>query len=49
MDMANHQTLCPNMLHLGACHFDEQQQCLFWQAGRDYKAGEEVGHSRMCM
>jgi hypothetical protein len=49
VDMANHQTLCPNKLRLDACPHDKEQQCLIWEAGRDYTAGEEVGSMRLCV
>jgi hypothetical protein len=42
LDLANHDTACPNYRQVRPCPDDKDMQCMYWLAGKDYKKGEAV-------
>lgn len=42
LDMANHNNSCPHYNTFNACQSDPDRECVYFTAGADIKAGEEV-------
>jgi len=42
LDMANHNNSCPHYNTFSACQSDPDRECVYFTAGADIKAGEEV-------
>jgi hypothetical protein len=42
LDMANHDNSCPHFNEFGPCAFDGSRECVFFTAGADVSAGQEV-------
>jgi hypothetical protein len=45
MDLANHETACPNHMVDRPCPGNRDSQCMHWLAGRDYKKGDVVSRA----
>lgn len=42
LDMANHKNNCPHSNIFGPCRFDSNRECVYFTAGADLAAGDEV-------